>query len=66
MDRNYPSLYLYGDSSKAAGDPDEAKVRISYGRERRDNRSDEADWICPSVCDWSLRVPTLLTQTVQH
>ena len=49
MDRNYPILYLYGDSSKANGDPNEPKVRISFGRERKENRSDEADWNCSSV-----------------
>ena len=49
MDRNHGTLYLYGDSSKGSGDPEEAKVRIFYGKERRDNRSDEADWICSSV-----------------
>jgi hypothetical protein len=49
MDRNYPSIYLYGDSSKTSGKPGDAKVRISFGKERRDNRSDEVDWICPTV-----------------
>lgn len=49
MDRNHGTLYLYGDSSKGSGDPEEAKVRISYGKERRDNRNDEPDWICSSV-----------------
>ena len=50
MERNYPILYLYGDSSKNHGDADECRVRISYGKERRDNRSADADWICPTVC----------------
>ena len=66
MDRNYPNLYLYGDSSKASSDPDEAKVRISYGRERRDNRNDEADWICSSVCDHPTSQLILTDLAVQH
>jgi len=54
MDRNYPVLYLYGDSSQSKGNPDEAKVRIAYGRERKDaNRSsDDRDWICKVVGFW--------------
>ncbi|EXJ64385.1 hypothetical protein A1O7_00721 [Cladophialophora yegresii CBS 114405] len=45
MDRNYPTLYLYGDDNKSKGDA--SKVRIAFGRERKDQvRSDDADWIC--------------------
>ncbi|KIX06174.1 uncharacterized protein Z518_04148 [Rhinocladiella mackenziei CBS 650.93] len=48
MDQNYPFLYLYGDSNKSNGDA--SKVRIAFGRERKDvSRSDDADWIC-SIC----------------
>jgi hypothetical protein len=49
MDRNFPILYLYGDSSKSNGDPDQAKVRLSYGKERKEPRSEEGDWVCSSV-----------------
>jgi hypothetical protein len=49
MDRNYPILYLYGDNSKANGDSDQAKVRLSYGKERKEPRTEEGDWVCPSV-----------------
>lgn len=49
MDRNYPVLYLYGDSNKASNDPDECKVKISYGRERKENKSEEGDWNCSAV-----------------
>jgi hypothetical protein len=55
MDRNYPSIYLYGDSSKTPGKPGDAKVRISFGKEKRDNRSDDMDWICPTVCNFLTR-----------
>lgn len=49
MDRNYPSIYLYGDSTKAENHSTHAKVRINYGKERKDIREDENDWICSSV-----------------
>ena len=49
MERNFPTLYLYGDSSKS--DRDASKVRIAFGRERKDlSRGDDADWICANVC----------------
>ncbi|ETN45699.1 uncharacterized protein HMPREF1541_09532 [Cyphellophora europaea CBS 101466] len=48
MDRHYPTIYLYGDSSKAQGDPDDSRVRLSYGKERRDTRPEDTDWICSS------------------
>jgi hypothetical protein len=49
MDRNYPVLYLYGDNNDSNGDA--CKVRIAFGRERKDqSRSEDTDWICPSVC----------------
>ncbi|KAK5198732.1 hypothetical protein LTR92_001203 [Exophiala xenobiotica] len=47
MDRNYPVLYLYGDNNDSNGDA--CKVRIAFGRERKDqSRSEDTDWICPS------------------
>ncbi|KAK5035369.1 hypothetical protein LTS07_002806 [Exophiala sideris] len=47
MDHNYPVLYLYGDSNKSNGDA--SKVRITFGRERKEPiRAEDADWICPS------------------
>jgi hypothetical protein len=49
MDKNYPILYLYGDSEKSSGNPEECKVRILYGKERKENKSEEADWNCSSV-----------------
>ena len=49
MDKNYPTIYLYG-SDGTGGGPDEAKVRIAYGRERKDaSRNEEADWTCKVV-----------------
>ena len=67
MDRNYPMLYLYGDGRKATGDPDEAKVRLSYGKERKDPRSDDADWICSSVSATSYEDSSVgLILAVQH
>ncbi|KIW73176.1 hypothetical protein, variant [Phialophora macrospora] len=56
MDRNYPTLYLYGDDSQSNGDA--SKVRIAFGRERKDPiRSDDADWICAncSINNFSTR-----------
>lgn len=49
MDRNYPTVYLYGDTTKATGDPDQVKVRLSYGKERKDPRGEDGDWVCSSV-----------------
>ncbi|RMZ82591.1 hypothetical protein DV738_g1571, partial [Chaetothyriales sp. CBS 135597] len=45
----HPVLYLYGDSDSNQAHPDSARVRISYGRERKDARPEEADWACSSV-----------------
>ena len=48
MDRNYPTLYLYGDNNKSNADA--SKVRIAFGRERKDpGRGDDAEWICANV-----------------
>lgn len=48
MDKNHPMIYLYGDSNKSNGDA--SRVRIAFGRERKDaGRNDDADWICPGV-----------------
>ena len=63
MDRHYPTIYLYGDSEKSTGGPDEFRVRLSYGKERRDNRVEETDWICQSVCKLSC-ADSPLTSTV--
>jgi hypothetical protein len=47
MDRNYPTLYLYGDGSSKS---DASKVRIAYGRERKEaTKGDDGDWICANV-----------------
>ncbi|KAK5236340.1 hypothetical protein LTR47_002291 [Exophiala xenobiotica] len=52
MDRNYPVLYLYGDNNDSNGDA--CKVRIAFGRERKDQtRSEDTDWICPSMLQMS-------------
>lgn len=48
MDHNYPVLYLYGESSKSNGDTECVRVRLTYGRERKD-KLEEGDWICSSV-----------------
>ena len=66
MDRNYPILYLYGDTSKASDDPDEPKVRITYGRERRENKTDDSDWLCSSVSDPCCTRRHPLTHEVPH
>lgn len=49
MDQNYPFIYLYGESNQPQGDNESAKVRIAFGRERKDNRVEEGDWICTAV-----------------
>ncbi|KAJ9630232.1 hypothetical protein H2204_008593 [Knufia peltigerae] len=47
MDRNYPVLYLYGNDELSTGDA--SKVRITFGRERKEaHRTEDADWICPN------------------
>ncbi|KAL9619314.1 MAG: hypothetical protein Q9160_006079 [Pyrenula sp. 1 TL-2023] len=50
MDRNHPSIYLYGRNSD--NDEQSAKVSIAYSRERGDRRGDVTDgeWICKIVC----------------
>jgi len=54
MDRNYPTLYLYGDGNTSNGDA--SKVRIAYGRERKEqSRGEDVDWICANVCQIYLR-----------
>jgi len=46
MEANYPTIYIYGESSKGKSSQD-VKVRLAYGRERKDtDRSQEADWPC--------------------
>ena len=49
MERSYPTIYLYGDGDKSNGDA--SKVRIAFGRERKEpTRGEDADWICANVC----------------
>ena len=48
MERNYPTLYLYGKDD--TGGADAAKVRIAFSRERKGQQDrDEPDWICKMV-----------------
>lgn len=50
MDKNYPMIYIYGDSAKGNTSED-AKVRLAFGRERKETeRAQEADWVCKMVC----------------
>ena len=51
VERNYPKIYLYGNSQTDIDD-ETAKVRIAYSRERDDRpRADKADgeWTCKIV-----------------
>ncbi|KAI4125521.1 MAG: hypothetical protein LQ347_005355, partial [Umbilicaria vellea] len=51
VERNYPTIYLYGNES-ADGDDQAAKVRIAFSRERDDrNRAEkpEGEWTC-KIC----------------
>jgi hypothetical protein len=49
VERNFPTIYLYGRNS-GSGDR-AAKVRIAYSREREDRRTRaEGEWICRNVC----------------
>ena len=51
VERNYPKIYLYG-NSPTDNDDETAKVRIAYSRERDDRpRADKTDgeWICKIV-----------------
>lgn len=48
MERNYPTIYLYGNES-ADGDEQAAKVRIAFSRERDDKsraERQEGEWTC--------------------
>lgn len=52
VERNFPTLYLYGPSASDNND-EAAKVRIAFSRERDDRpRGDKADgeWTCKIVC----------------
>jgi hypothetical protein len=49
MHRNYPSIYLYGNSDERHSGADVSKVRLTFSRERRDKTYDDNDWICPNV-----------------
>lgn len=51
VERNYPMIYLYGNSSTDSDDQ-AAKVRIAFSRERDDrNRGEKAEgeWTCKIV-----------------
>lgn len=48
MDKNYPTIYIYGDSAKGNTSED-AKVRLAFGRERKEPERTEADWVCKMV-----------------
>ena len=51
MERNFPTIYLYG-SSSADGDNEAAKVRIAFSRERDDRsrgEKAEGEWTCKIV-----------------
>ncbi|RMZ92213.1 hypothetical protein DV736_g519, partial [Chaetothyriales sp. CBS 134916] len=69
MARHQPVLYLYGDSdsNRAHTDPDSARVRISYGRERKEGRAEEADWTCSSchVNNFAARTRCFSCQTAR-
>lgn len=62
MEKNFPMIYIYGDSSKGNTSGD-AKVRIAFGRERKEmDRSQETDWVCKMVLFSNLRnISTCLT-----
>ena len=50
METNFPTIYIYGDSTKGHNS-ENAKVRIAYGRERKEpERAQESDWIC-TICN---------------
>jgi len=50
MDAYYPTIYIYGDSSKGSTSQD-VKVHLAYGRERKDtDRAQESDWTC-KICN---------------
>lgn len=67
MEKNYPMIYIYGDSAKGNTSED-AKVRLAFGRERKEpDRGQEADWVCKMVR--TAQAPlcaAILTQPVQH
>lgn len=51
METNHPTIYIYGDSSKGNTSVD-AKVRLAYGRERKDaDRAQDTDWVCKVVSE---------------
>jgi hypothetical protein len=66
MDRNYPTLYLYGPGD--AGGADAIKVRIAFSRERKGPQDrDEPDWTCRIVCiAWKELHAGKLISAVQH
>jgi len=57
LERNYPTVYLYGTGS-ADGDDQVAKVRVAFSRERDDrSRAEKAEgeWACKIVSGWFTR-----------
>lgn len=49
LDANHPSIYIYGDNPNGSTSQN-AKVRITYGRDRTSNeRVQETDWTCRVV-----------------
>ena len=61
MDRNFPTLYLYGDGS--LNNEDAARVRIAYSREKQDSTRDskDGDWSCRVVSAPSRKLDSTLT-----
>lgn len=47
MNTNFPTIYIYGESTQ--GHPDDCKVRIAYGKERKETEK-EPDWTC-KICN---------------
>lgn len=51
VERNYPTIYLYG-SGSSSNDIEAAKVRLAYSRERGDRprgEKAEGEWTCKIV-----------------
>ncbi|KAK5072150.1 hypothetical protein LTS08_000754 [Lithohypha guttulata] len=67
MQANYPIVYIYGENSKGHTS-DNAKVRIAYGRERKDtDRVQETDWICKAcnINNFSTRLKCFRCQSAR-
>ncbi len=50
VDRNFPSVYLYGNNS-SDGDDQGTKVRVAFSRQRddRERPREDAEWKCGKV-----------------